>query len=106
MCKFPIEVVIKLEETKEPAIPWTMKTLRETLQHYISVHENAQRYAFNSNSKGQTLSHSGYSSNKNNNSSHNKGQRFVSHLEKDGEPADVFSANIQLGRSGNNRSAL
>ena len=105
MCKFPIEVVIKLEETKEPAIPWTMKTLRETLQHYISVHENAQRYVFNSNSKGQTLSHSGYSSIKNNNSSHNKGQRIVSHLEKDGELADVFSANIQLGRSSNSRSA-
>ena len=48
-----MEVVIKLEETKDPDIPWSMATLRKTLHHYVSVHENAQRYALTNNTKGQ-----------------------------------------------------
>jgi len=62
--KFPIDVIIKLEESKEPMRPWIMPTLREAICRYITVHENVHRYVSNSSiQKGQ----SGF--NNNNNSS-------------------------------------
>ena len=100
-----MEVVIKLEETKDPDIPWSMATLRKTLHHHVSVHENAQRYVFN-NTKGQPPSNNTrYYSTKNNNNSYNKGQRFVSHPEKGSESADVFSASVQSANNGSSRPA-
>ena len=52
--KYPQEVIIKLEETKEPVIPWTVKSLRKAICHYVTVQENVQRYVF-TNLKGQPV---------------------------------------------------
>ena len=46
--KFPMEVIVKLEESKEPARPWTMPSLREAIRRYNSVHENVHHYVSNS----------------------------------------------------------
>ena len=37
LSKFPMEVVIKLEETKEPAIPWTMEELRQCYKRNSNI---------------------------------------------------------------------
>jgi len=34
--KFPMEVIIKLEESKEPFRPWTMPSFREIIRRYVS----------------------------------------------------------------------
>ena len=39
--KYPPEVVTKLEETKEP---WSIKSLRKAICHYVTVQENVQCY--------------------------------------------------------------
>ena len=52
--KYPQEVIVKLEETKEPVIPWTVKSLRKAICHYVTVQENVQHYVF-TNVKGQPI---------------------------------------------------
>ena len=52
--KYPQEVIIKLEETKEPVIPWTVKSLRKAICHYVTVQENVQCYVF-TNVKSQPV---------------------------------------------------
>ena len=78
--KFPAEVVVKLEESKEPVRPWTMPSLRDAIHHYITVHENVQHYLSNSNNhvKGQPF----MPNNNNNNTGHVKGQPFMSKQSK------------------------
>ena len=49
--KYPTEVITKLEESKEPGTPWTMKYLRESICHYITVQENVQHHVSNDNLK-------------------------------------------------------
>ena len=44
-----IEVITKLEETKEPVTPWSMKSLRKAICQYITVQENVQRYVSSNN---------------------------------------------------------
>ena len=39
LSKFPAEVLVKLEESKNLAENWTVKLLRESLKHYIDVYE-------------------------------------------------------------------
>ena len=53
--KYPPEVITKLEEAKEPLRPWSIKSLRKAIFHYVTVQENAQRYvsSVNTNVKGQ-----------------------------------------------------
>ena len=53
--KYPPEVVTKLEETKEPLRPWSIKSLRKAICHYVTVQENVQCYvsSVNTNVKGQ-----------------------------------------------------
>ena len=53
--KYPPEVVTKLEETKEPLRPWSIKSLRKAICHYVTVQENVQSYvsSVNTNVKGQ-----------------------------------------------------
>ena len=53
--KHPPKVVTKLEETKEPLRPWSIKSLRKAICHYVTVQENVQCYvsSVNTNVKGQ-----------------------------------------------------
>ena len=46
-CKYPIDVIVKLEESKEPGTPWSMSTLRKAITQYVIVQENAHRYVTN-----------------------------------------------------------
>jgi len=47
LSKLPIKVIIKLEESKSLREAWSVKLLRESLQHYISVQENARKHESN-----------------------------------------------------------
>ena len=49
--KYPMEIITKLEESKEPGTPWTMKSLRKSIHHYITVQENVQHHVSNDNLK-------------------------------------------------------
>ena len=49
--KYPMEVITKLEESKEPGTPCTMKSLRKSICHYIIVQENVQCHVSNGNFK-------------------------------------------------------
>ena len=53
--KYPPEVITQLEEAKEPLRPWSIKSLRKAIFHYVTVQENVQRYvsSVNYNVKGQ-----------------------------------------------------
>ena len=53
--KYPPEVLTKLEEAKEPLRPWSIKSLRKAIFHYVTVQENVQCYvsSVNTNVKGQ-----------------------------------------------------
>ena len=50
LSKFPTQVIIKLEESKGLNDPWTVPKLRQSLQRYITIYTNAQRYEVNSRS--------------------------------------------------------
>ena len=52
---YPPEVVTKLEETKGPLRPRSIKSLRKAICHYVTVQENVQCYvsSVNTNVKGQ-----------------------------------------------------
>ena len=43
LSKFPLEVIVKLEDTKKCDQVWTIDLLRRLLNQYIAVRENAQR---------------------------------------------------------------
>ena len=47
LCKYPTDVIVKLEESKEPGTPWSMSTLRKAITQYVIVQENAHRYVTN-----------------------------------------------------------
>ena len=55
--KYPMEVICKLEDCKQPTVPWNMKSLREAIYKYITVQENVQRYvsSYSPSVKGQQL---------------------------------------------------
>ena len=44
LSKFPMDVIVKLEESKEINEVWTVASLWESLKKYVSIHSNAQRY--------------------------------------------------------------
>ena len=44
-----IQQTTKLEETKEPVTPWSMKSLRKAICQYITVQENVQSYVSSNN---------------------------------------------------------
>lgn len=50
LSKFPVQVLIKLEESKDIQDSWTVKVLRKTLQQYITISTNARRYDVNTKS--------------------------------------------------------
>jgi len=39
-----VDVIVRLEESKEVSESWTVASLRQSLKKYISIHSNAQRY--------------------------------------------------------------
>ena len=41
--KFPRDVVVKLEERRQPSQPWTTADLRAALYHFLEIQENADR---------------------------------------------------------------
>ena len=43
LSKFPLEVIVKLEDVKKCDQVWTMQLLRKLLNQYVMVQENAQR---------------------------------------------------------------
>ena len=102
--KFPMDVIIKLEESKEPMRPWTMPALREAICRYVTVHENVHRYVSNSSiQKGQ----SGF--NNNNNSGQVRNQPLTPkgrHVQQIGHTVstEVLTANSQ--RSGVQQASL
>ena len=71
LSKFPLEVVMKLEDRKKVGDVWTMELLRQLLKQYIEVQESAQRHvpsakghnqAFRSQRQGERQYTSRYSS--------------------------------------------
>ena len=42
--RYPTNVFVKLEESKDPTIPWMVATLQKTISQYIKVQENAHHY--------------------------------------------------------------
>jgi len=44
LSKFPMDVIVKLEESKEINEVWTVASLRESLKKHICIHSNAQHY--------------------------------------------------------------
>ena len=89
--KFPTEVITRLEDYKQPAVPWNMKSLREAICQYVTIQENVQRYVYNTNlyvkgqqfvSKHVTGSHKSFGASSD-----------VSHR------SDVLTANLQRRRS-------
>ena len=51
ICKYPTDVIVKLEESKEPGTPWSMSTLQKAITQYTTVQENAHHYVINERSK-------------------------------------------------------
>ena len=47
LSKFPLNVVLRLEEHKKVGDVWTMELLRKLLKQYIEVQESAQRHVTN-----------------------------------------------------------
>ena len=47
LSKFPLEVIVKLEDVKKCDQVWTMPLLRKLLSQYVMVQENAQRRVSN-----------------------------------------------------------
>ena len=52
LLKFPMDVVVKLEESKALNESWTVASLHEALKRYITIHSNAHRYEVISKPKG------------------------------------------------------
>ena len=50
LSKFPTQVIIKLEESKKLEDLWTVPLLRKSLQRYVTIFTNAQRYELNARS--------------------------------------------------------
>ena len=44
LLKFPMDIVIRLEESKALNVSWTITLLQESLKCYITIHSNAHRY--------------------------------------------------------------
>ena len=44
LSKFPTDVIVKLEESKQLNEHWTVASLRESLKRYVTVYSNATRY--------------------------------------------------------------
>ena len=44
LSKFPLEIILKLEDTKTFGQVWTMELLRQLLSQYVETQENAQRH--------------------------------------------------------------
>ena len=44
LSKFPLDVVLRLEDRKKVGDVWTMELLRQLLKQYIEVQESAQRH--------------------------------------------------------------
>ena len=44
--KYPSEVIVKLEETKEPVVPWSVESLRKAIGSYIAVQEKCTTLCF------------------------------------------------------------
>ena len=51
LSKFPVDVVVKLEDAKKCEVEWTMEVLRKLLTEYITIQECAQRRV--ANAKGR-----------------------------------------------------
>ena len=56
LSKFPIQVLIKLEESKGIQDSWTVAVLRKTLRQYITISTNAHRYDVNARAGNVTNS--------------------------------------------------
>ena len=48
LSKFPTDVIVKLEESKQLNKHWTVTSLRESFKRYITVYSNAHRYSMRS----------------------------------------------------------
>ena len=56
LSKFPIQVLIKLEDSKGIQDSWTVAVLRKLLQQYITISTNAHRYDVNARAVNVTNS--------------------------------------------------
>ena len=57
LSKFPVDVVVKLEDAKKCGVEWTMELLRKLLTEYITIQECAQRRV--ANAKGRVYTQDG-----------------------------------------------
>ena len=53
--KFPLDVVLKLEDRKKVGDVWTMELLRQLLKQYIEVQESAQRHVASAKGHSQVF---------------------------------------------------
>ena len=55
LSKFPLDVVLKLEDRKKVGDAWTMELLRQLLNQYIEVQESAQRHVASAKGHSQVF---------------------------------------------------
>ncbi|XP_065891574.1 uncharacterized protein [Dysidea avara] len=96
LSKFPLEVILKLESTKQCDEEWTMELLRQLLSRYVIVQENAYRRV--ANAKGRNYDYRPVR--------HEGGQKESQSLSGGGKQllnqasVDTFTTNVQRrGRS-------
>ena len=51
LCKYPTNVIVKMEDSKEPDTAWSMSTLQKAITQYVTVQENANHYTNNERTK-------------------------------------------------------
>ena len=100
LSKFPLDVILKLEDTKVFGQAWTMELLRQLLSQYVETQEKAQRHA-NVKGYGNEFKPVRYGESRQNH------QNFNRHLNDHNRDRDVnsssgsvetFATNVQRGK--------
>ena len=101
MSKFPLEVVLKLEDAKKCGVEWTMQLLRKLLNQHITIQESAQRRV--ANAKGRVYMNDSRQAKQDDvrntypSSALNKGDRRMYNET----PVDTFATNVRRGNGKN-----
>ena len=99
LSKFPLEVIVKLEDTKLCEEEWTMELLRKFLTQFITIQENAQRRVVNA--KGRVYSDTRQLRQEEvhyQNREVNKGERQIVNQV----PVETFATNVKKGNHNGN----
>ena len=102
LSKFPLEVVLKLEDAKKCEVEWTMQLLRKLLNQHITIQESAQRRV--ANAKGRVHTNDSRQAKQDDvrntypsSAELNKGDRRMYNET----PVDTFATNVRRGNGKN-----